>query len=146
MARGQFDRAVHSLEEAHAFMDESILASPINATIAKRYVDPGEMVSAGYPLLTLIDLDDIWVELNLPETELSGLRVGSTIVGTIPALDRRLPFRIEHIAVMPDFANWRAQNDRGTFEVRSFTVTLRPARTVANLRPGMTVNIEMPER
>jgi HlyD family secretion protein len=146
MARAQFDRASQTLEEARAYFDESRVSSPIDGIVSRRYADPGELVSTGFPVVTIMDPEDMWAELNLPETELSALRVGDSMTGHIHGLDRDARFRVAHIAAMADFANWRAQDDRGTFEVRSFTVTLRPMEARTDLRPGMTVTFELPRR
>lgn len=146
MARGQYDRAANTLEEARAYLDESSVAAPIDGIVSRRYADPGELVATGYPVVSIMDPDDMWAELNLPETELRHLRVGDSVTGMVHGLGRAMHFRITHIAAMADFANWRAQDDRGSFEVRSFTVTLRPLRHMPGLRPGMTVTFDIAAR
>jgi HlyD family secretion protein len=142
-ARGQYDRALGSLDEARAYVDETCVRSPIPGVIGKRYADEDEIVPSGFPVLTVLDTRDVWAELNLPETELARLRPGSVVTGTIHALGRSARFRVASIAAAADVANWRAQNDRGSFEVRSFTVTLRPEGRIPGLRPGMTVAVEL---
>jgi HlyD family secretion protein len=141
MAHGNFSRANSTVDEARSYLDESVLRAPIAGVIAKRYNDVGEMVSAGYPVLTLLDLDDTWIELNVPESELRLLHLGSTVRAEVPALGDIITLRVSNIAAMADYANWRAQDERGSFELRSFTVTLRPVRPIAGLRPGMTVRV-----
>ena len=146
MARGQYDRALQALEEARSYQDETHALAPIAGIVSKRYADPGELMSTGYPVISLMDSRDVWAELNLPETELRYLKVGDRVEGMVNGLGKTATFRVEHIAVMADFANWRAQDDRGSFEVRSFTVTLRPLGRVEGMRPGMTVRFEISER
>lgn len=145
MAQGNYSRASSTVEEARSYLDESVLRAPIAGIVAKRYNDVGEMVSAGYPVLTLLDPADTWIELNVPEFELRYLRIDSRLWAEVPALGRSIALRVRNIAAMADYANWRAQDERGSFEVRSFTVTLRPEQPVAGLRPGMTVRVRLGE-
>ena len=146
MARGQYDRARQALEEARSYLDESAGVAPLTGTVTRLFVDEGELVASGYPILSVLDTHDTWAVLNLPETELHLLRVGDTIPGIVRGLNQTADFRVEDLAAMADFANWRAQDDRGTFEVRSFTVTLRPTDPVPGLRPGMTVQFDLSGR
>ncbi len=145
MARGQYDRALQTLEEAESYLAESTGLAPATGIVTRLYAEIGELVATGYPVLSILDPDDAWAELNLPETELNHIRVGDTLSGTIRGLGQSVEFRVENIAAMADFANWRAQDDRGTFEVRSFTVTLRPHDPIPGLRPGMTIQFELPQ-
>jgi len=144
MARGQYDRALQALEEAESYLEESTRSAPVTGIVTRLYVEAGELVATGYPILSILDPEDAWAELNLPETELHLVRIGDTIPGTIRGLGRTEGFVVEDLAAMADFANWRAQDDRGTFEVRSFTVKLRPLDPMSGLRPGMTVQFELP--
>ncbi len=145
MARGQYDRALQARAEAESYLEETVGLAPATGIVTRVYADVGELVAAGYPVLSILDPSDFWAELNVPETELHLLGVGDTVPGTIRGLDQVVDFQVENLAAMADFANWRAQDDRGTFEVRSFTVTLRPAEPVAGLRPGMTVQFVLPQ-
>lgn len=146
MAEGQYQRAAQTLEEARSYLDESRIFSPVSGIVQKRLVDAGELVSTGYPVLTIIDTDDVWAELNLPETELQRVRKGDELKGEVHGLGETLRFRVASIAPMAEFANWRAQDDRGSFEIRSFTIKLYPIETQLHLRPGMTVLFKIPER
>lgn len=144
MARGQMVRAEQSLEEVRSFLDETVLRSPVAGIVAKRYADAGELVATGYPVLSILDPSDSWAELNIPAPDLEKIRVGMKLRGQVHGLGRSVVFRVSSIASMADFANWRAQNERGSFEVRSFTVKLRPeSGSVPGLRPGMTVTFDL---
>ena len=144
MARGQLNRAVQAKEEASAYFDESIIYSPAKGIIAKRLVDGGELVATGYPVLTIIDPSDAWVELNLPATELEKIKIGNILTGKIHGLGKTERFKVVNFASMADFANWRSTGDKSTFDVRSFTVKLKPLNAnISSLRPGMTVSFDL---
>ncbi len=143
IAAGQYSRAVYSLDEVRVYLDESEIKSFIGGIVAKRYADEGELVSTGYPVISVIDTTDNWVELNLPETELSILRIGMILEGSINGLGINEKFRITSFSALSDYANWRTTADKATFDVRTFTVRLKPVRgIISSLRPGMTVNFD----
>lgn len=113
--------------------------APIDGEISTREANEGELVGAGYPMFTLVDLRDVWVTFNLREDQFSGLKMGQTIVGEIPALGRTAAFRVTYIGAEGDFATWRSVRQSSGYDVRSFEIRARPLGPVAGLRPGMSV-------
>lgn len=144
MASGQVDRAVQSREEARAYLDETIIRSPWGGIVSKRYVDVGELVATGYPVISIVDTTDAWAELNLPAPELEKIKIGMIIKGRVHGIGTTESFRVVSFAAMADFANWRSTADKSTFDVRSFTVKLVPVnKNIPSLRPGMTVSFDL---
>lgn len=144
MASGQVNRASQAMEEAKAYLDETIVCSPWSGIVSKRYVDIGELVATGYPVISIVDTTDAWAELNLPAQELEKLKIGMVISGRVYGLGTTEKFRVASFSAMADFANWRSTSDKSTFDVRSFTVKLVPLRKhIPSLRPGMTVCFDL---
>lgn len=144
MAKGQYDRAKESLEEANAYFDETIVKSLYNGIISKRYVDKGELVSTGYPVVSVIDTSDVWAELNIPATELEKIKIGQRLKGRINGLGVEETFVVANFSQMADFANWRSTSDKNTFDIRTFSVKLKPVKkNISSLRPGMTVTFKL---
>jgi membrane fusion protein (multidrug efflux system) len=52
------------------------IAAPVSGYVAKRSVQVGSRISPGAPLLTIVPLDQLWVEANYKESELRDIRVG----------------------------------------------------------------------
>jgi multidrug resistance efflux pump len=50
--------------------------SPINATVAVRNVSVGETVAAGQSLVSLVDLNQLWVVANVEESRVNEVRLG----------------------------------------------------------------------
>jgi HlyD family secretion protein len=44
---------------------------------------------------------------------------------------------------MADFATWKATNQKGDFDLKTFEVRLKPEQPLQGLRPGMTVHVKM---
>jgi membrane fusion protein (multidrug efflux system) len=52
------------------------ILAPVTGYVAKRSVQVGSRIAPGAPLLTIVPLDQLWVEANFKESELRDIRVG----------------------------------------------------------------------
>ena len=77
------------------------------------------------------------------EDRLIDFNKGSEFSAKIPALgDASYRFRVDHVAVMGDFATWRATDSDKGFDMRTFEVEARPVESIEGLRAGMSVIIK----
>ncbi|WP_426076191.1 HlyD family secretion protein [Janthinobacterium sp. PSPC3-1] len=126
------------LTEAQVALAETKIAAPVAGQVSKIQIQPGELAPQGFPVMTLVNLADAWAVLQVREDEMAAFAVGSTHTANVPALRQQLTFKVSSVAVMPDFATWRAARPGGT-DLRTFEIRLRPAIRVEGLRPGMSV-------
>ncbi len=143
-AEALYRQAQGAYREALAYQQETRLISPIEGYVRDLVTDQGEIVAAGYPIITLVDPNDVWVVLQVREDRLNKIKMGQTLHGVIPALHKSSSFKVDYIAQMADFATWKATNQKGDFDLKTFEVHLRPVRPIQGLRAGMTVRIELP--
>lgn len=135
-------RAEAAVAEAESYVGENVLRSAVDGQILIKVVEQGELVSPGLPVVSIVDLSDQWITVNLREDRLAGLRTGDTIRATIPAVDRvERPFIVYYISPLGAFATWRATAEAGGFDVRTFEIRARPVSPVDGLRPGMSALI-----
>jgi HlyD family secretion protein len=71
VARGQ-------LQSAEAQLGYSEVRSPIGGVIADRPVYPGEMATAGTPLLTVMDISKVVARVNVPQGQAPAVQLGQT--------------------------------------------------------------------
>lgn len=126
------------LTEAQVALAETKIAAPVAGQVSKIQIQPGELAPQGFPVMTLVNLADAWAVLQVREDEMAAFAMGSTHTANVPALKQQLTFKVSSVAVMPDFATWRAARPGGT-DLRTFEIRLRPAIRVEGLRPGMSV-------
>lgn len=50
-----------------SIIDQMTVYAPVASQVYQRNVEPGEYVSPGVPLVTLIDLSDLWIHFDLRE-------------------------------------------------------------------------------
>jgi HlyD family secretion protein len=144
-ASADLRRAEGALTEATTYVEDNALRSAVDGQVMIKVVEQGELVSPGLPVLTVVDLSDQWITVNLRENRLAGLKVGDALSATIPAIgSQRLQFTVYYISPLGSFATWRATRESGGFDVRTFEVRARPREPIDALRPGMSALIEWP--
>lgn len=67
------------LRKAYLDYARSTLKAPVAGYLAQRSVQLGQRVQAGAPLMTLVPLDQLWVEANFKETQLAQMRIGQAV-------------------------------------------------------------------
>jgi len=137
-AAAAVDRAAAAIAEVEAFRTETALVSPLVGEVWRRHAEVGELVGAGYPIVTIVDVSDVWVTFNLREDRLAGLAIGDRLAAQVPALGGEVELAVSFIAPMGDFATWRSTNAQGGFDLKTFEVRARPIGAVGGLRPGMS--------
>ena len=137
-AQAQVRQVEGVLSEAEIALSETKIVSPIAGQISKIQIQSGELAPQGFPVITLVNLDDAWAVLQVREDDMAAFNMGSVHTAEVPALKQQISFTVSSVAVLPDFATWRAARPGGT-DLRTFEIRLRPASKVADLRPGMSV-------
>ena len=87
---GMSPRAVAGLTEASQVVAEITIPAPSNGIVTSRQVNQGQVIAAGQELLTVTDLNRVWVIGDLYEKDFASIHVGSEAVVTVAALDGRV--------------------------------------------------------
>ena len=136
-------KAVADIAAVQSIIDQMVITAPLAAQVYKRNVEPGEYISPGVPLVTLIDLNDLWIHFDLREDLVRTLKVGDRFAVRIPALaDRRITVEVKLIATKGEYASWRATRATGDFDLRTFSIRAYPVEQVPELRPGMSAYLD----
>ena len=75
-AQADVDRARAQLAEERANRNDLQVVAPFAGTVATRTAEPGEVVTAGTPVITLIDLARVYLRAFVPEGQIGRVRVG----------------------------------------------------------------------
>ncbi|MGY4310712.1 HlyD family secretion protein [Bradyrhizobium sp. JR3.5] len=143
IARTSVEKANADIQSVQSIIDQLQVYAPIASQVYQRNVEPGEYVSPGVPLVTLIDLADVWIHFDLREDLVKGLKVGDRFDVRIPALaDRRVTVEVKLVATKGEYASWRATRATGDFDLRTFSIRAYPVQPVPELRPGMSAYLD----
>ena len=142
-ARSLVDAAQGTVSEVQSVLQDAWLTAPANGEIATIYVQCGELVGTGTPIMNLVVLQDCHVVLNVREDYLSYFEMGQAFVGKVPALgNQEVVFQVNYISPLGSFATWKS-TDNSSYDMRTFEIHALPVETVEGLRPGMSVLVEM---
>jgi HlyD family secretion protein len=147
IAKANVEKANADIQSVQSVIDQLMVYAPVATQVYQRNVEPGEYVSPGVPLVTLIDLADVWIHFDLREDLVKGLKVGDRFDVHIPALDdRRVTVEVKLVATKGEYASWRATRASGDFDLRTFSIRAYPVQPVPELRPGMSAYLDWRSR
>jgi HlyD family secretion protein len=147
IAKASVEKANADVQSVQSIIDQLVVYAPLASQIYQRNVEPGEYVSPGVPLVTLIDLADVWIHFDLREDLVKSLKVGDRFDVRIPALgDRRVSVEVKLIATKGEYASWRATRASGDFDLRTFSIRAYPVEPIPELRPGMSAYLDWRSR
>jgi HlyD family secretion protein len=136
-ARGDFAEATASLALAQTRLGYATITSPVNGVILVRPMEPGMTAAVGAPVLTVGDMDNIYFEGYIPESDLAKVKFGMKAYVTTDAYPgKKYPAWVSLI-------NSKAEFTPKTVETYKERVTLvyrtkiRAKNLNYDLKPGM---------
>jgi HlyD family secretion protein len=143
IAVASVQKAAADIAAIQSIIDQMVVYAPVASQVYQRNVEPGEYVSPGVPLITLIDFNDVWVGFDLREDLVRTLKIGDRFNVRIPALgDRSITVEVKLIATKGEYASWRATRATGEFDLRTFAIRAYPVDKLPELRPGMSAYLD----
>ncbi|UJF17559.1 biotin/lipoyl-binding protein [Vibrio sp. SS-MA-C1-2] len=142
-AQGKANMAAGAVAEVEAYVAETKIMSHYNGEVSQVLLHAGELAPQGFPVVTVIDMGRAWAVFHIREDNLKNFNKGMTFSAKIPALgEKSHQFTVRHVAVMGDFATWRATDTRKGFDMRTFQIEADPVQPIAGLRVGMSVLVD----
>jgi len=115
------------------------LKAPIDALVDTLAVRAGEVVNPGQPVVTLINLDDLWVRVDVEETYIDRVRIGDHLTVRLPSGDERQG-TVFYRGADASFATQRDVS-RTKRDIKTFEVRLRLDNRDRRLAVGMTAYV-----
>jgi HlyD family secretion protein len=75
-AQADAERARASVDEARANRRDLNVIAPFSGTVATRTAEPGEVISAGTPIITLVNLSEVYLRAFVPEGQIGRVKIG----------------------------------------------------------------------
>ena len=113
------ERAAAAVREAWLTLQRAELPAPVTGQIARRTVQVGQRIAAGSPLMSVIPLEQVWVEANFKEVQLRQMRIGQPVKLTADLYGSKVEYE-GHVAGLgagtgAAFALLPAQNATGNW-------------------------------
>jgi HlyD family secretion protein len=140
IAQSKVAAAKAGVETLKSLVDQMAVVAPADGQVFRIPIEDGEFVLPGIPLITLVDLTDMWVQFDLREDLLRDIKIGTKLSVRVPALhDRIVELEVRVIGAKGEYTGWRATRATGDFDLRTFEIRAYPTQPVEGLRPGMSV-------
>ena len=85
--------AAARVREAYLALHRAALPAPVDGFVAKRTVQLGQRVAAGAPVMSLIALNQLWVDANFKEVQLRNIRIGQPVTLTADLYGRKVQYK-----------------------------------------------------
>jgi RND family efflux transporter MFP subunit len=122
----QHQSRLDQLTLSRSTLTDATLRSPIDGVVARKAIDPGELVSPNMPVFSIVDVAELKVVFGVPDTRVNLVHLGQAVTVVVEALPgRTLAATVSKVAPTADPA------------LRTYAVELRLTGT-PGLRPGMT--------
>ena len=143
-ARAQEEVYAGKVDEVNSYIKETKQYAFHAGEVSQILIHSGELAPTGFPVVTLVDINDSWAKFHVREDLLHYFKKGDVLSLEVPALQKHYDFEVTHISVMGEYATWRAAEAGKGFDLKSFEVELRPLVPIEGLRVGMSVLIQLP--
>jgi HlyD family secretion protein len=135
--RANVHQADQNLQMSRIRLTYTVLRAPFNGVVLVRQAELGEVVSPGTPIVTLGDLDHLWVRVYVPETDLGKVHWGQVVeVRTDTYPDKNYHGRVSFVSSEAEFTpkSVQTEKERVTLVYRVKVDVENPNR---ELKPGM---------
>ncbi|TDF62547.1 HlyD family secretion protein [Cupriavidus sp. L7L] len=129
--------------EMEALLADTRILAPVDATVMAKLVEPGELVAAGRPLATLVNLSDLYVRVYVPERDVGRIRLGNPARIFVDAFrDRAFPGKVIEVAQQAEFTpkDVHMKDER---EKLVFGVKIAIENPDGLLKPGMFADVKI---
>ena len=143
-------RAAAKVREAWLAVQRADVPAPVSGTVARRSVQVGQRVQAGVPLMSVVTLDNAWVDANFKEGQLERLRIGQPATLEADVYGKHVVFhgKVEGLGAGTGaaFSLLPAQNATGNWikvvQRVPVRISLDPKEIAKNpLRVGLSMNV-----
>jgi len=141
--RARLDAARQSLALAETQLGYATITSPSNAVVLSKNVEPGEYVSAGTPVVTIADLEHVYLKAYIEETDLGRVKLGQkarVVNDTFPdkAYEGTVTFISSEAEFTPKNVQTRAERVKLVYRIK-----IDIANPQMELKPGMPADAEI---
>ncbi|HUF31385.1 MAG TPA: HlyD family efflux transporter periplasmic adaptor subunit [Gemmatimonadaceae bacterium] len=138
-ARGEVASARAAVSAAVATASDLVLAAPASGVVLGRHADPGEVIAAGTPVITVGRSTEPWVRVFVAASVLPKLLLGDSVWVTVPGLDREVAGIISAINDRAEFTPRVALTEKERSD-QLFGVKVE-VRGESAMKPGMPATV-----
>lgn len=142
-ARARLEGAKAALAASETRLSYTVITSPLNGIVLSKNVEPGEYVSPGTPVVTIGDLENIWLRAYIEEPDLGKVKLGQRVrIKTDTYPGKRYEGRISFISSQAEFTPKNVQTERERVKL-VYRIKIAVHNPTMELKPGMPAEGEI---
>jgi HlyD family secretion protein len=133
-----------ALAVAEAQLGYAVLRSPQAGVVLRKHVEPGEIIAAGTPAVTLADLTNIWLKIYIRETDLGRVKLGQAAeIRTDTYPGKVYAGKVTWVSSEAEFTPKNIHTPEERVKL-VFAVKIRVDNPAQELKPGMPADARLP--
>jgi RND family efflux transporter MFP subunit len=130
-AKTQFESAEKAVDALSLQVEKSVVRAPFDGTVDQIFKEPGTIVAPGMgsELFRVVNIDEVYVEVDVPETHITSIGEGSKVQVNLPAIGEEIDARIARVSKVINPSN------------RSFTVEIPLNNKSGFIRPNLMASV-----
>ena len=130
-AKTQFESAEKAVEALSLQAEKSVVRAPFDGTVDQIFKEPGTIVAPGMgsELFRVVNIDEVYVEVDVPETHITSISEGSKVHVNLSAIGEEIEARITRVSKVINPSN------------RSFTVEIPLDNKSGFIRPNLMASV-----
>lgn len=142
-ARAELMRAEESLRLAQTRLSYAAIAAPLSGFVLSDHVEPGEYVTPGAPIVTIGDLERVWLRGYIDETDLGRVKLGQSVAVTTDTYpDKTYEGVLSFMSSEAEFTPKNVQTDKERVKL-VYRVKIDIPNPDFELKPGMPADAEI---
>lgn len=142
------DALVNQAEDAEKLgeqiSDKTSIKAPVSGKIATLISHAGEMVNAGYPIMTIQKDNSIYFSFNIRQDQLNQVSEGMSVQIRVPgATPEFFQATVKELSTAMGYADFVPENQKGQIQLKTFKIKCTPENPneIKGLYPGMTAEL-----
>ena len=135
------DITAQSVKAAELSLSKLTIKSPSSGQVLYQHVELGQVVNSGTTLVTILDPNDLWIKIYIPEAKLSQVKVGGTAIIAVDSYpDKKFKGQIQYVSNQAEFTpkNVQTKEERTT---TVYAVKLSITEGKDQLKAGMPADV-----
>ena len=130
-AKTQFESAEKAVDALSLQAEKSVVRAPFDGTVDQIFKEPGTIVAPGMgsELFRVVNIDEVYVEVDVPETHITSISEGSKVQVSLPAIGENISAKIARVSKVINPSN------------RSFTVEIPLKNKSGFIRPNLMASV-----
>lgn len=142
-ARARLDQVTRALEIAQTQRTYASVASPLTGVVLSKNIEPGEVVAAGTPVVTIGDIHNIYLRAYVDETDLGRVKLGQKVrVTTDSHSGKSFEGKVTFISPESEFTPKTVQTEKERVKL-VYRIKIDIPNPDLELKPGMPADAEI---